>query len=200
MVELRAPQVALVVRNPPVNARDVRDTGSIPGSGRSPGGGHGNPLRCSCLENPMDRGAWQFTVHGAAEWDTTETTAHTHFPVKDLPLSFQSGCLEAWESRGEQRAWTPETRHGEERFCCGVLCAPLNTLFTPALPSQLLRHHTIGLSSRCLLPAGKMVFICRFPCCLSHPPQYPKYNLHERKHLTIWFSAVSLAPRKVSGT
>ena len=49
---------------PPANARDLRYTGSIPGSGKSPGGGHGNPLQYSCLENPMDRGAWWATVHG----------------------------------------------------------------------------------------------------------------------------------------
>ena len=54
-------QVALVIKNPPAIAGDVRDTGSIPGSGRSPGGGHGNPLQYSCLENPMDRGAWWAT-------------------------------------------------------------------------------------------------------------------------------------------
>ena len=52
-----------MVKNLPVNAGDVRDAGSIPGSGRSPGGGHGNPLRYSCLENPMDRGAWQAILH-----------------------------------------------------------------------------------------------------------------------------------------
>ena len=52
-----------VVKNPPANAGDIRDSGSIPGSGRSPGGGHGNPLQYSRLENPMDRGAWQTTVH-----------------------------------------------------------------------------------------------------------------------------------------
>ena len=56
-------QVALVIKNPPANAGDVRDTGSILGSGRSPGGGHGNSLQYSCLENPMDRGAWWATVH-----------------------------------------------------------------------------------------------------------------------------------------
>ena len=49
-------QVALVVKNLPRNAGDIRDVGSVPGSGRSPGGGHGNPLQYSCLENPMDRG------------------------------------------------------------------------------------------------------------------------------------------------
>ena len=58
-----ASQVALVVKNLPANAGDIRDVGSISGSGRSPGGGHGNPLQYSCLENPMDRGAWQATVH-----------------------------------------------------------------------------------------------------------------------------------------
>ena len=52
-------QVVLMVKNPPVNARDLRDAGSIPGSGRSPGEGNGNLLQCSCLENPMERGAWQ---------------------------------------------------------------------------------------------------------------------------------------------
>ena len=54
-------QVALVVKNPPANAGDV---GLIPGSGRCPGEGHGKPLQYSCLENPMDRGAWQATVQG----------------------------------------------------------------------------------------------------------------------------------------
>ena len=62
-----ASQVVLVVKNPPVNARDVRDSGSIPGSGRSPGGGHGNSLQCSYLENPMDWGAWWATVHGVTK-------------------------------------------------------------------------------------------------------------------------------------
>ena len=58
-----ASQVALGVKTLPANARDIRDTGSIPGLGRSPGGGHGDPLQYPCLENPMDRGAWQATVH-----------------------------------------------------------------------------------------------------------------------------------------
>ena len=56
--------MALVVKNPPATAGDIRDVGSIPGTGGSPGERVGNPLQCSCLENPMDRGAWQATVHG----------------------------------------------------------------------------------------------------------------------------------------
>ena len=62
-----ASQVALVVKNLLANAGDERDAGSIPGSGRSPGGRHGNPIQYSCLENPMDRGAWWATVHGVAK-------------------------------------------------------------------------------------------------------------------------------------
>ena len=58
----------------PATAGVIRDMGSIPGSGRSPGEGNGNPLQYSCLENPMDRGAWRATVHSVAESDTTEAT------------------------------------------------------------------------------------------------------------------------------
>ena len=63
--------VALVVKNPLANAGD---TGSISGSGRSPGEGHGNPLQYSCLENPMDRGAWWATFHRVAKSQMTEAT------------------------------------------------------------------------------------------------------------------------------
>ena len=66
----RAPQVAPVVKNLPANAGDIRDMGSIPASGRSPGGGHGNPLQYSCLENPMDRGGWWAIVHRFGENQT----------------------------------------------------------------------------------------------------------------------------------
>ena len=58
------------VKNLPANAGDVGDVGSIPGSGRSPGGGNGNPLQYSCLKNPNDRGAWQATDHRAAKSQT----------------------------------------------------------------------------------------------------------------------------------
>ena len=67
-------QVAPVVKNVPANAGDIRDMGSIPGSGRSLGEGHGNPLQDSCLENPVDRGAQRTTVHRVAESDMTEVT------------------------------------------------------------------------------------------------------------------------------
>ena len=65
---LGASQVTLVIKTPPANASEnLRDAGSIPGLGRSPGGRNGNPLQYSCLENPMDRGAWQSTVHRVAK-------------------------------------------------------------------------------------------------------------------------------------
>ena len=68
----RASQVArvVVVKNLPANAGDIRDTGLIPGLGRTPEGGHGKLLQYSCLENPMDRGAWQATVHRVAKHQT----------------------------------------------------------------------------------------------------------------------------------
>ena len=68
--QLGASQEALVVKNLPAIAGDIRDVGSIPGLGRSPGGGHGNPLLYSCLENPMDRETWQAAVHRVAQSPT----------------------------------------------------------------------------------------------------------------------------------
>ena len=78
MLNFISPHIQLrgsVVNNLPANARDTRDTGSIPGSGRFLGGGHGSPLQYSCLKNPMDRGAWQAnSAGGCKESDRTEVT------------------------------------------------------------------------------------------------------------------------------
>ena len=75
---LWASQVALVVKNLPANAGDIRDMGSIPGLGRSPGGGHSNSLQYSYLENPMDRDAWQASVHRVTQSQTQRSNlAHT---------------------------------------------------------------------------------------------------------------------------
>ena len=70
-----------MVKNRAANAGDAKDTGSIPGSGRSPGEGNDNPLQYSCLENPMDGGAWQATVHGVTELDMTEQLLFTIPPI-----------------------------------------------------------------------------------------------------------------------
>ena len=66
-----------MVKSVPANEGDTGDSGSIPGLGRSPGGGHGNPLQYSGPENLMDRGIWWATVHRVTELDTTEVTKHT---------------------------------------------------------------------------------------------------------------------------
>ena len=70
MGKRRASQVVLAEKNPLTNEVDTREVGVIPGSGRSPGGGHGNPLQYSCLENPMDRGAGQAIVHEVVKSQT----------------------------------------------------------------------------------------------------------------------------------
>ena len=73
----RASQAAVVVKNPPANAGDIRTTGSIPGSGRSPGGGYSNPLHYSCLENPTDNEAWWATVQGSQRVTSLKVTEVT---------------------------------------------------------------------------------------------------------------------------
>ena len=99
--DAQASQKALVLKNPPANAGDLRDLGSIPGSGRTSGGGHGNPLQYSCLENPMDRGAWWAIDHSVAKswtlqkWLSTHT--HTHMlMLLALEPYFESHCYKIW--------------------------------------------------------------------------------------------------------
>ena len=98
----RASQVALVVRNSPPNAGDTGDVGSILGLGRSLGEGKGNPLQYSCLENPMDGGAWWATVHGVAEsWtllsNFTLTFMHWRRKWQPTPV-FLPGESQGWQS------------------------------------------------------------------------------------------------------
>ena len=86
-----ASQMVLVVKSPPANAGDARDTDSIPGSGRSPGGGNCNPLQYSCLENAMDRGAWWATVHRVSKSQTR---------LKRLSMHMTRFFLLAWRFPG----------------------------------------------------------------------------------------------------
>ena len=74
--------------NPPPSAGGIRDVGLVPGSGRSPGEGNGNPLQYSCLENPMDRGAWWATVHGVTKGQTPHTHTYTHTSVCQYDFSY----------------------------------------------------------------------------------------------------------------
>ena len=87
--------MARVAKNLPANAADISDTGSIPGSGGSPGGGHGNPHQHSCLENPMDRGAWQATVHGVAKSQTrlSDFISLQQLSANFIPVCIQFACL-----------------------------------------------------------------------------------------------------------
>ena len=94
--EFRASQVVLVIKNPPASDRDPRDAGSTPGSGRPPGGGHGNPLQCSGLENPMDRGAWWATVHGVSKSNTWSDLACVHPEYEGT---------HDWGGGGEEESW-----------------------------------------------------------------------------------------------
>ena len=84
----------LLIKNPLDSARDIRDSSFIPGSGRSPGRGHGNPFRYSCLENPMDRGAWRAAVHGAAKCGTRLKQLST---LCTLHFTFQPQCRLRWD-------------------------------------------------------------------------------------------------------
>jgi len=102
--------VALEVKNLPAKAGDARDLGSIPGLGSFPGGGYGNRLQCSCLENPMDRGAWRATVHGITESDTTEATEHTRMQTRsrdawDLVCPLESKRMQHDVTRGTHQRW-----------------------------------------------------------------------------------------------
>ena len=101
MTDASAPQVALVVKNPPTNAGDIRDTGSVPGSGRSPEEGHGNPLQYSCLENSTDGGAWWAIVHGVAKSQTwlSNFTFPFHFHEVEKEIATHSSVL-AWRIPG----------------------------------------------------------------------------------------------------
>ena len=90
-----------VVKESASNARVAEDLGLIPGSGRSPRGGHGNPFQYSCLENPMDRGAWQATVHGVAgSWTRlSDFTFTCHFHALEKEMATHSSVL-AWRIPG----------------------------------------------------------------------------------------------------
>ena len=96
-----ASQVVLVVKNPLANTGHVRDIGLIPGLGRSPRRGYGTPLQYSCLENPMDGGAWWAAVHGVAKSRTqlSDFTFTFHFHALEKEMATHSSVL-AWRIPG----------------------------------------------------------------------------------------------------
>ena len=110
-----ASPVALVVKKLPANAGDLRDSGSIPGLGRLPGGGYGNPLQYSCLENLMDRGTWRATVHRAAK-SRTWLKQLKHNTIKDDWCSFKRRDMGMHRKtrEGETGAMQPEVQEHRE--------------------------------------------------------------------------------------
>ena len=122
-----ASHVALVVRNAPTNAGDIRGEGSIPGLGRSPGEGNDNPLQYSCLENSMDRGAWRVVVLGVAKsW-----TRLSDFTSLDPEVC--SSLLNVGEGKKrKEKAHRSKQNEGECEHCSvhfilrrdGVFCIP----------------------------------------------------------------------------
>ena len=104
-----------MAKNPPANAGDVRHASLIPGSGRSSGGGHDNPLQCSCLENPMDRGAWRAAVHSVAKSWTGLKRLSTHTGM-------------------QQQAHVRPIDGGEQRKKKGGCFLLLNTFYFMAVP------------------------------------------------------------------
>ena len=109
MMTLDTDKVMLVVKNPPANAGDLRDAGSTPGPGRFSGEGNCDPLQYSCLEDPMDRGAWWATVHGIAKSWTRLSNEHVHFSFTSShqPCSHMlcGYCSRSWSSAW--RFWGP---------------------------------------------------------------------------------------------
>ena len=109
-ISIRTSQVALVVKNLLVSTGDTRDVSLIPGLGRSPGEGIGNPLQHSCLENPMDGGTWYATVHGVAKsWTWLSDFTFTHFPSSGW-LAYGSNSILSflWAPSPAEKLW--ETR------------------------------------------------------------------------------------------
>ena len=90
-----------MVKNLPANAGDIRDASSIPGLGRTPGEENGNPLQYSCLENPMDRAAWEAAVHGVAKSQTrlSDFPFTFHFPALEKEMATHSSVL-VWRIPG----------------------------------------------------------------------------------------------------
>ena len=102
--------MTLLVENLPANVGDTGDTSSIHGSGKSPGGGHGNPLQYSCLENAMGRGAWWATVRRVAKSQTLlkRLNTHTHTYIKHIPTQMPALFLVAVEKLLLKAIWKYE--------------------------------------------------------------------------------------------
>ena len=138
-----------MVKNRPANTGDTRDTGSTPGLGRAPGEGNGNPLQYSCLENPMDKGAWWATAHGVAKSQdiTVRARTHTHTEIKSalrlvtrqIWLPSQSFVWDTQEfthdtrnmKSSEKESTSKHLREQKIHICCCFLVKSCLTLCDP---------------------------------------------------------------------
>ena len=127
VVYLETSQVVLVVKTPPANSGDITDLGSIPGLGRSPGGGHGNPLQYSWVENLMDRGAWWATVHGSQRVGLDWSDWACMHSLSGNDLKKTSGGEEKWLRKKEWKLakWNPDLIGTPERPCERLWCSPI---------------------------------------------------------------------------
>ena len=160
--------MALVVKDPLAIAGDVRDTGSIPGPGRCPGGGHGNPLQYPCLENPMARRAWRAAVPGVADLDTLSVRGELVTACPQAALSDACWlCSPCVPSQG--------------RLTLGLAFVPSGPAPTrPALAPRSLCSHTetpsLSPGSGCPHSAFRRALLCSLPVFLC---------LH-RSRLNLW--------------
>ena len=97
-----------MVKNLPANTGDIRDTGSVPGLGRPPGGQHGNPLQYSCLENPMDRGAWRAIVCRLAKSWTQQKRLSMHAYTREGQESLFQPCEDTIRRLRSSRGLSPD--------------------------------------------------------------------------------------------
>ena len=114
--------MVLGVKNLPANAGDIRDMGLISGSGRSPGGGHGNPLQYSCLENPVNKGVWWATVHGVAKswtWLKWCVTAQHNAYQPNEEFGWECECREETSFQGSGfHSWQQQLKGQNYVFLC----------------------------------------------------------------------------------
>ena len=115
-----------MVTNLPANAGDVRDTASIPGLRRFPGGGNGNPPQYFCLENPMDRGAWRAIVHGVAKSQTQLNRQHNLKQNSSVFLQRHFGIKSSSKLNGEgERKWNQRREQNGLAFTLPTLLRSL---------------------------------------------------------------------------
>ena len=148
--------MALVVKNLSANAGGVKRLWFEPGSGRSPGGGHGKPLPYSCLEKPMDRGAWQVTVHGVTKSQTqTKSLSTAQITIYPPEVSLIFSCLLHSLSQGKQPEIKPRL------LGMSSITSPTNTRgtgvnFTPRAESTCPQLHFQTFPRRLALPCREL--------------------------------------------